>query len=116
SIAARSGTNDVHGSVFTFIRNDALDSRDPFAFSQALAPGQPFDPLAPDSVGRPIKDSLQRYQFGGNIGLPIQKDKTFLFADFEGLLQDAQNAVPLLTDTSIFRPSVAQQAGISAVA
>ena len=116
NIATKSGTNDVHGSMFTFIRNDALDSRDPFAFSQALAPGQPFDPLAPDSVGQPIKNSLQRYQFGGNIGLPIQKDKTFFFADFEGLLQNAQNAVPLLTDTSIFRPSVDQQAAIATLA
>ena len=116
NIATKSGTNDIHGSLFTFVRNDALDSRDPFAFSQALAPGQPFDPLAPDSVGQPIKNSLQRYQFGGNVGLPIQKDKTFLFADFEGLLQDAQNAVPLLTDTSIFRPSVDQQAAIATLA
>src|SRR5580704_9430425 len=116
NIATKSGTNDVHGSMFTFIRNDALDSRDPFAFSQALAPGQPFDPLAPDSVGQPIKNSLQRYQFGGNIGLPIQKDKTFFFADFEGLQQNAQNAVPLLTDTNIFRPSTAQQAGIATMA
>src|SRR5271154_3639618 len=116
NIATKSGTNDVHGSLFTFIRNDALDSRDPFAFSQALAPGEPFDPLAPDSVGQPIKNSLQRYQFGGNVGLPIQKDKTFLFTNFEGLYQDAQNAVPLLTDTNIFRPSASQQAGIAAVA
>jgi hypothetical protein len=116
NIATKSGTNDLHGSLFTFVRNDALDSRDPFAFSQALAPGEPFDPLAPDSVGQPIKNTLQRYQFGGNVGLPIQKDKTFLFADFEGLQQNAQNAVPLLTDTNIFRPSTAQQAGIATLA
>jgi hypothetical protein len=116
NIATKSGTNDVHGSLFTFVRNDALDERDPFAFSQALAPGQPFNPLAPDSVGQPIKNSLQRYQFGGDVGLPIQKDKTFLFANFEGLYQDAQNAVPLLTDTNIFRPSASQQAGIATVA
>src|SRR5271154_4935409 len=116
NIATKSGTNDVHGSLFTFVRNDALDARDPFAFSQALAPGQPFDPLAPDSVGQPIKNSLQRYQFGGDIGLPIQKDKTFLFANFEGLYQEAQNAVPLLTDTNISRPSASQQTGIAAVA
>src|ERR1700683_1133084 len=67
NIATKSGTNDLHGSLFTFVRNDALDARDPFAFSQALAPGEPFDPLAPDSVGKPIKNSLQRYQFGGDV-------------------------------------------------
>lgn len=116
NIVTKSGTNDLHGSAYTFVRNDAMDSRDPFAFSQALAPGQAFDPSAPDSQGHPIKNTLQRYQFGGNVGFPIQKDRTFLFASFEGLLQDAQNAVPLLTDTSIFRPSLDQQAAIANVA
>ncbi len=116
NIVTKSGTNDVHGSLFSFFRNDALDARDPFAFSQALAPGAVFDPTAPDISGQPIKNSLQRYQFGGNVGGPIQKDKTFLFGSFEGLLQDAQNAVPLLTDTSIFRPIASQQAALTALA
>jgi len=75
NIVTKSGTNDVHGNLFTFIRNDALDARDPFAFSQALAPGAVFNPLNSDSVGSPIKNSLQRYQFGANVGFPIQKDK-----------------------------------------
>jgi len=116
NIVTKSGTNDVHGSLFGFFRNDALDARDPFAFSQALAKGAVFDPSAPDISGQPIKNSLQRYQFGGNVGGPIQKDKTFLFGSFEGLLQDSQNAVPLLTDTSIFRPTASQQAALSALA
>src|SRR5260370_1979407 len=38
------------------------------------------------------------------MGFPVKKDKTFLFAAFEGLRQDAQNAVAILTDTKIFRP------------
>jgi hypothetical protein len=109
NIVSKSGTNDIHGSLFGYFRNDALDARDPFAFSPALQPGAVFDPTQPDSVGPPVKDSLQRYQFGGSIGAPIRKDKTFFFADFEGLRQDAQNAVPLLTSTSILRPTFAQQ-------
>jgi len=44
------------------------------------------------------------------VGFPIKKDKTFLFAAFEGLRQNAQNAVPLLTDTNVFRPTAAQNA------
>jgi hypothetical protein len=115
NIVTKSGTNDVHGSVFGFFRNDALDARDPFAFSQALRSGQAFDPAAPDVSGSPIKNSLQRYQFGGNVGLPIRKDRTFLFLAFEGLRQDAQNSVPLLTDTNIFRPTAAQQSILAAV-
>ena len=115
NIVSKSGTNEIHGSLFGYFRNDALDARDPFAFNSALAPGAVFNPTlpdgapSPDSVGTPVKDSLQRYQFGGSIGAPIRKDKTFFFAAFEGLRQDAQNAVPLLTSTSILRPTFDQQ-------
>jgi hypothetical protein len=116
NIVTKSGTNDLHGSLFSFFRNDGMDARDPFAFSQALAPGAVFDPSANDSAGHPIKNTLQRYQFGGNVGGPIQRDKTFLFGSFEGLLQDAQNAVPMLTNTSIFRPTLAQQSAIGQAA
>ncbi len=116
NIVTKSGTNDVHGSLFGFFRNDALDARDPFAFSQALAPGATFDPTVADSVGTPIKNSLNRQQFGGTVGFPIQKDKTFLFVAFEGLRQDAENAVPLLTSTSILRPTAAQNAIITGLA
>ena len=93
-----------------------MDARDPFAFSQALQPGQTFNPANPDSVGSPIKDTLTRQQFGGTLGFPIKKDKTFLFVGFEGLLQDAQNAVPILTNTDIFRPTTAQDAIIGGLA
>src|SRR5579862_9725713 len=104
NIVSKSGTNDLHGGLFGFFRNDALDARDRFAFSQALHPGQTFDPLAPDVSGTPVKNTLNRQQFGASIGFPIKKDQTFLFLSFEGLRQDAQNAVPILTNTSIFRP------------
>jgi hypothetical protein len=113
NIVTKSGTNDLHGSLFGFFRNDALDARDPFAFSPALQPGEAFDPLGPDLVGAPIKNSLNRQQFGGTLGFPINKDKTFLFVAFEGLLQDSENSVPLLTNTNIFLPTAAQQATIN---
>jgi hypothetical protein len=59
-------------------------------------------------MGHPIKNSLSRQQYGGAVGFPIKKDKTFLFASFEGLRQNSQNSVPLLTDSSIFAgPSAA---------
>jgi len=104
NIVTKSGTNDLHGSLYGFFRNDVMDARNPFSFSQALQPGDAFVPANPDSQGQPIKDSLNRQQFGATVGFPIHKDKTFLFAAFEGLRQDAQNAVPLLTNTNIFRP------------
>jgi hypothetical protein len=108
NIVTKSGTNKVHGGFFGFFRNDAMDARDPFAFSQALAAGATFNPAVPDSVGSPIKNTLSRQQFGGTFGFPVKKDKTFLFAAFEGLRQDAQNSVPILTDTNVFRPTLAQ--------
>src|SRR6266851_8376333 len=99
NIISKSGTNEPHGSLYGYFRNDAMDAADPFAKSQALQPGGPFSLAA---QGQPVKNSLQRYQDGGTLGFPIQKDKTFLFAAFEGLLQNSQNAVPLLTNSFIF--------------
>jgi Carboxypeptidase regulatory-like domain/TonB dependent receptor len=63
NIATRSGTNEIHGSVFEFLRNGALNARNFFA---------------------PTHDSLKRNQFGGSIGGPIKKDKLFYFGTFQG--------------------------------
>jgi len=68
SIITQSGTNQWHGSVFEFLRNNVLDA--PNFFDQGSAP--PF----------------QRNQFGGSLGGPIQKDKTFVFANYEGFRQN----------------------------
>ena len=67
-IVTQSGSNQWHGSAFEFLRNNALDA--PNFFDQGSAP--PF----------------QRNQFGGSIGGPIQKEKTFVFANYEGYRQD----------------------------
>jgi hypothetical protein len=113
NIVSKSGTNEPHGSLYGFFRNDVMDARSTFAVSPALQPGQPFS-LAAQGSG--IKNSLNRQQFGGNIGFPIRKDKTFLFASFEGLRSDAQDAVPLLTSSSIFAPNAAQQGIVAGLA
>jgi len=65
--ATKSGANSFHGSVYEFLRNSALDARNFF--------------------DRPTIPPFKRNQFGASAGLPIQKDKTFLFADYEGLRQ-----------------------------
>src|ERR1700682_3811184 len=66
----KSGTNSIHGDVYEFIRNSALDSRDYFSRSGNT-------PLA----------QFRRNQFGGAVGGPIIKDKTFIFGDYEGFRQ-----------------------------
>jgi hypothetical protein len=110
NIVTKSGSNHVHGSLYGFFRNDAMDAQNPFSFSQALQAGQTFNPANADTFGSPVKDTLSRQQFGGTLGFPIKKDKTFLFVAFEGLRQDAQNAVPLLLDTNVLRPTAPQNA------
>jgi len=65
----RSGTNEFHGSAYEFLRNSALDARNYFE-----------DP----TVG---KAPFKRNQFGGGVGGPIVKNKTFFFADYEGIRQ-----------------------------
>jgi hypothetical protein len=113
NIVSKSGGNELHGSLFGFFRNDSMDARDRFAFTQALQPGDPFSLTA---TGAPAKNSLNRQQFGGSVGFPIVKDKSFLFLAYEGLISDAQDAVPLLTDSSIFAPTAPQQAIIGGLA
>jgi hypothetical protein len=62
-ITTKSGTNKIHGSVFEFFRNTSLDAKSYFAST---------------------KDKFNLNQFGGSVGGPIQKDKTFFFADYQG--------------------------------
>lgn len=65
NIATRSGSNQWHGEAFEYLRNEDLDAKD--IFIAATAPNPPF----------------KRNQFGGNIGGPIRKDKTFFFFTYE---------------------------------
>ena len=89
-----------------------MDARDPFAFSPALKPGQ----FSLTASGLPIKNGLNRQQFGGTIGFPIKKDKTFLFIGYEGLRSDSEHSVPLLTRSNVFAPTATQSPIIAALA
>src|SRR5882672_531673 len=65
----RSGTNQIHGSAYEFIRNNRLDARNFF-----------------DEAGKPTP-AFKRNQFGGAVGGPIIKNRTFFFVDYEGTRQ-----------------------------
>ncbi len=69
TIITKSGSNAFHGSVFEYLRNDALDARNFF-----------------DGLN---KSPLRLNQFGGSLGGPIAKSKLFFFGHFEGLRQRA---------------------------
>jgi hypothetical protein len=66
SIVTQSGSNRLHGSLFEFLRNDKLDAKN--YFDQARPP-------------------FTRNQFGGALGGPIRKEKTFIFGNYEGFRQ-----------------------------
>lgn len=67
NIVTKSGSNQLHGEVYNFFRNEALDSRNYFA--------------------RSFKPRFRFNDFGGNLNGPIWKDKTFYFANYEGSRQ-----------------------------
>src|SRR5215471_5951739 len=106
NIVSKSGTNDLHGSLYGFFRNDAMDARNPFAFTNALSPGQPF---SLNATSQPTNNTLSRQQYGATLGFPLKKDKTFLFFSYEGLRDHEQTAVPLLTSSNIFAPDNLQR-------
>ncbi|PYU20190.1 MAG: TonB-dependent receptor, partial [Acidobacteria bacterium] len=74
SVVTQSGSNQLHGSVFEFLRNSALDARN---F---------FDPPSEGLGGQRIPP-FKRNQFGGSLGGPIKKNKAFLYGSYEGFRQ-----------------------------
>jgi len=76
NLITRSGTNGFHGSVYDFLRNNALDAQNFFNNQSPV-------PLVHNLP------HLERNVFGGTFGGPIRKDKTFIFFDYEGMRQTA---------------------------
>jgi hypothetical protein len=91
NVVTKSGTNQLHGSGFEFFRNNALDARN--YFNQVGTPQNPF----------------HNNQFGGSLGGPIIKDRTFFFADYEGLREKGAEAstscVPTAADIAANTPA-----------
>jgi hypothetical protein len=81
TIVTQSGTNELHGSVYEFLRNNALDA--PNYFDKGSAP--PFE----------------RNQFGAALGGPLRNNQTFLFGNYEGLRQHLhQTSVAFVPDNA----------------
>lgn len=73
--AIKSGTNEFHGDVYEFLRNDVVDARNAF--------------------GSSTKQAYKQNQFGFTIGGPIIKNRTFFFGDYEGFR--VRQAIPILS-------------------
>jgi hypothetical protein len=79
NISTKSGTNDIHGSVFEFLRNDHLDAKNFFDLADRNKP------------------AFHQNNFGFALGGPIKKDKTFWFVAYEGLrVRQAQTVLSSL--------------------
>ncbi len=92
NIVSKSGTNAWHGDAFEYFRNSSLDARNYFDDIYEL-------PSSVPGGGRRIAE-FQRNQFGGSIGGPIQKNKSFFFLTYEGLRANIGNPIYLgLTTT-----------------
>lgn len=93
SVITRSGTNHFHGNVFEYFRNDALDANDWFANSRGHA-----------------KPALRQNDFGGVLGGPIMRNRTFFFFSYEALrLRQPQFAItssPTIAVRSATPPSL----------
>jgi len=79
----RSGTNSFHGSTYEFLRNSALDTRNFF--------------------DGPTVPPFKRNQFGASAGGPIQKDRTFIFGDYEGVRQSLGTTTPITVPSAAAR-------------
>jgi len=77
----KSGTNNFHGGVYEFFRNDVLNAN---TWSAGLAIGGPYTPGTSQPNGVLDKAKLRWNEFGGTFGGAIIKNKLFFFADFEG--------------------------------
>ena len=73
-IVSKNGTNQFHGDGFEYLRNSDLDARNY------------FDP-PPSTIGGHRNPEFRRNNFGGSVGGPIKKDKTFFYGVYEGLRQ-----------------------------
>src|SRR5581483_8464438 len=86
NMVTRSGTNAFHGSVYDFIRNTITDANSWFN----------------DRYGIPLPP-VHRHDFGGTLGGPIIKNKTFFFFDYEGLRQSFMNTYQAGVPTAAMR-------------
>ena len=108
NIITKSGTNDLHGSLYDYIENDAVNAR------------TLLQPAATGTTAAAPK-TLRQNQFGGTVGGPVKKDKTFFFMNYEGQRRaEAPTQSPELTNnlalidaakTILFGPGFSENIG-----
>jgi hypothetical protein len=94
SVVTQSGTNLLHGSVYEFLRNSAMDARNIFTQGSSAPP-------------------FRQNQFGGSLGGPIKKDKLFIFGNYEGFRQAlTQSSLSVVPDAQARLGNLPNAAGV----
>ena len=88
NLTTKAGTNVFHGSGFEFLRNEALNARNVFQSANAAKP------------------EYRRHQFGGTLGGPVVKDRTFFFVDYQGQRQGIGRTVISTVPTVLQRQGI----------
>src|SRR2546421_4683633 len=83
SLVTKSGTNDIHGDLFEFVRNGIFNARNSFALK---------------------RDTIKRNQYGGTIGGPILKKKLFFFSGYQGttIRQDPTSLIATVPTAAMY--------------
>lgn len=87
NVITKSGTNEIHGTMFEFLRNDVLNANDFFR-----------------NLNRQKKPVLKQNQYGGTLGGPILKDRLFWFFSYQGTQQ--RNGVSSASSKNVFLPQL----------
>jgi hypothetical protein len=92
NLTTRAGTNVFHGNGFEFLRNEALNARNFFQSTN------------------PVKPAYRRNQFGGTLGGPLVRDRTFFFVDYQGQRQSVGRTVISTVPTLLQRQGMFTEA------
>ena len=94
NIVSKAGSNVAHGGGFSFVRDDALDARNRFAF---------------DAGGNPVDPPFRRYQYGATLGGAFVRDRLFGFGSYEGLTRRESTFVSVLQGSQFLNATASQQ-------
>jgi hypothetical protein len=102
SVQTKSGTNDMHGSLFEYLQRDKFRARNPFSEPDVVNP----------LTGR-VLPQTKRDQFGGSIGGPIKKNEWFFFADYQGTRSNQGGSKLLTVPTTLARTGNLTEYGVN---